>query len=148
MDKRRKWRKTSEKSKTKHTKRALINYILMSGHHLVHQSHCNPLNYLIGHNNSITDFSLLQYILPGASASWAPKPVGYTKRWQGFLDLVFPTDASLSFSPTFADPRIKYPSRWSILLHTKGNTRLRIIIDIIFGFAKEESKRRPSCLLI
>ena len=30
----------------------------------------------------------------------------------------FPVDTRSSSSPTFADPRIKYPYRWSILLHT------------------------------
>ena len=72
------------------------------------------LTYLIAHNNPTN--GLPQHILPGASC--APTPVAYTNRWQGFLDLVFPTDARSSSSPTAADPRIKYPSRRSILLHT------------------------------
>ena len=66
----------------------------------------------------LTDFALPQHILPGASAPCAPTPVGYINRWQNFLDLVFPTDARSSSAPTSADPRIKYPSRRSILLHT------------------------------
>ena len=56
------------------------------------------LTYLIGHNN-----------LPGASASCAATPVGY--------DLVFPTDTRSSSSSHSVDPRIKYPSRRSILHH-------------------------------
>ena len=43
-----------------------------------------------------------QHILPGASASYAPTPVGYTNRWQLFLDLVLPT----SSSPISADTRV------------------------------------------
>ena len=73
------------------------------------------LTYLLNRAITIrlTDFDLTQHILPGAFASYAPTPVGYTNRWQGF-----PTDAKSSSTPASADPRIKYPSRRSNLLHT------------------------------
>ena len=94
-----------------------------------------------------------QHILPGTSTSCTTTPVGYTNRWQGFLDLVFPTDTRSSSSPNSAEPRNKYPSRRSILLHTnhmaepaqplKKNCPLRPVgksdpafdlqTDIIFG---------------
>ena len=72
------------------------------------------LTYLIGHNNPINGFRLgaahpyRRLCFLRAYASWLH---------QGFLNLVFPTDTSSSSSPTSADPRIKYPSRRSILLH-------------------------------
>ena len=58
------------------------------------------LNYLIGHNNPINGFR------PAATHA---TPVAYINRWQGCLDLVFPTNTRSSSSPT---------SRRSILLHT------------------------------
>ena len=70
------------------------------------------------------DFGLAQHIFLGASASCASTPVGYTNRWQGFLDLVFPTDTRSSSATSFADSRIKYPSRRSILFHTNDMAEL------------------------
>ena len=69
-------------------------------------------------SSRLTDFGLPQHILPGASASCAPTPVGHTNRWQGFLDLVLPTDTRSTSSPSSADPLIKYPSRRIIFLYS------------------------------
>ena len=74
------------------------------------------LLYLIGHNNPINGFR--------------PAATHPSNRWQGFLDLVFPTDARSSFSPTSADPRIKYPSCRIILLHTNDMARPAQPLDI------------------
>ena len=78
----------------------------------------------------LTDFAVLQHILPGASASCAPTPVDYTNRLQGFLDLVLPTYTRWSSSPTIADTRIKCLSRRSILLHSNDIAQLAQPLDI------------------
>ena len=51
-------------------------------------------------------------------------------RYLGFLDLVFVMDTRSSSSQTTADPRTKYPSRWSILLHTNDMTLPAHQLDI------------------
>ena len=63
----------------------------------------NLFTYLIAHNNPINGFR---------------PAVTHPSRRPCFLDLVFPTDARSSSSPTSTDPCIQYPSRRSILLHT------------------------------
>ena len=50
------------------------------------------LTYLIRHNNPINGFRPAATHTSRASASCAPIPLGNTNRWQGLLDLVFPTD--------------------------------------------------------
>ena len=67
----------------------------------------------------LTDFGLPQHIVLGASVSCEPTPVGHTNRWQGFLDLIFPTDTKPSSSLTSTDHHIKYPYLRPILLHMK-----------------------------
>ena len=59
--------------------------------------------YLIGHNNPINRFR------PAATHPFGHLyfSLAYTNRWQGFFDLIFPTDTKLSSSPTL---------RYSILL--------------------------------
>ena len=65
--------------------------------------------YLIGHNNPINGFR---------PAETHPSRCFFARLRQFFLDLIYPTDARSSSSPTSADLRIQYPSRRSILLHT------------------------------
>ena len=79
---------------------------------------------------AITTRLTAQHILPDATASCAPTPVGHTNREQGFLDLAIPTVVRSSSSPTSVDRRTKYPSYRSMLLHTEDMTEPAQLLDI------------------
>ena len=68
------------------------------------------LLYLIGHNNLINGFR--------PAATHPSRRLCFLRAYDSWLYLVSPKDTRSSSSSTSADPRIKYPSRRSILLHT------------------------------
>ena len=78
----------------------------------------------------LLDFGLLQHILPGPSASWEPSPVSRITPWQGFLDLVLPTQTMSPSSWTSANFRIKYLSRRSILIHANDMVDPKQPLDV------------------
>ena len=76
----------------------------------------------------LTDFALPQHTLSGSSASCAS--IGYTIRWQGFLDLVFSNDTRLSSLRSSADTRTKYLFCWSIPLNANNMVESAQPLDI------------------
>ena len=90
----------------------------------------SSLLYLIGHNNSINGFRPAATLLSRRFCSLRAYASWLHQSMTSFLDLIFPTDARSSSSPTSADPRIKYPSRRSILFHTNDMAEPAQTLDI------------------